>query len=76
MHVSVTVLGAEAGDAKRAASHIVGYLEGNQDGRASAVSDSRSRAGSVGIDTATTMAGLPSSGPAGYYADSAEGAGR
>jgi conjugative relaxase-like TrwC/TraI family protein len=77
MHVSVTVLGAGAGEAKRAAGQIVGYLEGDQQAKVNSVSDSRSRAGSNEPDLTPLADGLRSSTSAGgYYADSAETAGK
>jgi len=77
MHVGVTVLGAGAGEADRAAGQIVGYLEGDQQAKVSSVSDSRSRAGSNEPDLKPLADGLRSSASTGgYYADSAETAGK
>ena len=73
MHVSVTTLGASAGELKRAAGQIVGYLEGNQPGMASGPTRSGTRAPDAGpITSALQQEG----GPGGYYADAAEAPGR
>lgn len=77
MHVSVTVLGAQAGNLGRAAGQIVCYLEGDGTDQANAVSDSPSRAGSAEPDITPLATGLASpESAAGYYADSAEAAGK
>lgn len=76
MHVSVTTLGAEAGALGRAVDQIVGYLEGDQTARSQQPSDSPSRVGSQGPDTAPLAAALERPEAGGYYADSADAAGR
>lgn len=76
MIVSVTTLGARAGAIGRAADQIVGYLEGDQISNRQLTSDSPSRAGSAAA-SATLSEGLSNSGQLiGYYADSAEAAGK
>ena len=73
MHVSVTTLGATAGDLNRAAGQIVGYLEGNQPGQP----NRRNLPGSRAPDTTPIASALErEGGPGGYYADAAEVPGR
>lgn len=62
---------------KRAADHIVGYLEGDQRNPTQQASDAPSRKGSSAPDTAPLTSALNGPGrPGGYYADSAESPGR
>lgn len=73
MHVSITTLGATAGDLSRAAGQIVGYLEGNQPGQP----NRRNLPGSRAPDTTPIASALErEGGPGGYYADAAEVPGR
>ncbi len=77
MIVSVTTLGAKAGAVGRAADHIVGCLEGDQASKEQRTSDSPSRGGSAPPEVDGITSGLSTSGQAhGYYADSADTAGR
>ena len=70
MHVSVTVLGAEAGSIGRTADHIIGYLEGKEP-QSLGVSDQPSRPGS---SQSTSVSGPMAVD--GYFADSTEAPGR
>ncbi|MEZ5410181.1 MAG: MobF family relaxase [Acidimicrobiales bacterium] len=75
--MSVTTLGASAGDVRRAVDNIVGYLEGTDQSRNGSVEARRSQKGSAAPDTAPlTQALNGSGGPGGYYADSAESPGK
>jgi conjugative relaxase-like TrwC/TraI family protein len=77
MHVSVTTLGASAGEEGRAADQIVGYLQGQQQTRGAGSANRRSRPGSLGADASQIASALARpDGPGGYYADSAEVPGR
>lgn len=77
MHVSVTTLGAAAGERRRAADQIVGYLEGKRQSPERGVEHRRSRPGSMGPDTSPIADALARPGLAGgYYADAAEAPGR
>lgn len=77
MLVSVTTLGAPAGEVRRAVDRIVGYLEGDQRTRSQQASDAPTRKGSAAPDTAPITNALSGSGGrSGYYADSAEAPGR
>lgn len=73
MHVSVTTLGASAGELKRAAGQVVGYLEGNQPGQTNRRNLPGTRAPDVGPITSALQS---EGGPSGYYADAAEAPGR
>ena len=76
VHVSVTVLGAQAGAAGRAADNIVGYLEGSELSDSGPIEARRSQAGSQVRKEAAPTGGLHAAAQAGsYYADSAEAAG-
>ena len=75
--VSVTTLGATAGDVRRAVDNIVGYLEGADQARGNSVETRRSQKGSAAPDTAPLTNALTGPGGRnGYYADSAEAPGR
>ncbi len=77
MLVSVTTLGASAGNIRRAADQIVGYLEGSPQANATSIEPRRSQKGSAAPDTAPlTQALNGNGGPRGYYADSAESSGK
>ena len=67
MHVSVTVLGAHAGSAGRAAGQIVDYLHGG----AEQGQPEKRRSGAGSVPTAS-----PADGIGGYFADSTEAPGR
>ena len=77
MLVSVTTLGASAGNLQRAADQIVGYLEGTPRPGSDSVEPRLSQKGSAAPDTAPLTQALNGSGrPGGYFADSAESPGR
>ncbi len=73
--VSVTTLGARAGSVGRAADNVVGYLEGSTGADGTVIETRRSQQGSLAHEHDPAVP-VVASRVGGYYADSAEVAGR